>query len=173
MANGTTATAPAIDKARTTLAANHDPQAQDVIIFFTDGEANYGPCTDNNGDQICENNTSSYRATPCHQAASSAAAATAAGVWVYGIAYDTGSVSCWGWRSTGTGTDGASCAKHNGYQFRCAEQPGITAYSTVQQIASDSTKFYDQPNPGDLTTIFTTIAADLTGTRLVDDNYAG
>ncbi len=172
-ANGTTATAPAIDKARTTLAASHDPQAQDVIIFFTDGEANYGPCTDNNGDQICENNTSSYRATPCRQAASSAAAATAAGVWVYGIAYDTGSVSCWGWRSTGTGTDGASCAKKNGYQFRCAEQPGITAYSTVQQIASDSTKFYVQPNPGDLTTIFTRIAADLTGTRLVDDNYAG
>jgi hypothetical protein len=172
-ANGTTATAAAIDRARTTLAANNDPNAQDVIIFFTDGEANYGACTDSNGDQICENNNSSYRSTPCRQAASSAQAATAAGVWVYGIAYDTSSVSCWGWRATGTGTDGATCNKRNGYQFRCAEQPSITAYSTVQQIASDSTKFYYQPNPGDLTTIFQRIAADLTGTRLVDDDYTG
>ena len=41
---GTTVFAAAIDKARTTLAANHDPEAQDVIIFMTDGEANYGAC---------------------------------------------------------------------------------------------------------------------------------
>ena len=41
-ANGTTATSAAIDKAQQTLAASHDSEAQDVIIFFTDGEANYG-----------------------------------------------------------------------------------------------------------------------------------
>ena len=44
-ANGTTATSAAIDKAQQTLAASHDSEAQDVIIFFTDGEANYGACT--------------------------------------------------------------------------------------------------------------------------------
>lgn len=172
-ANGTTATAAAIDKAQATLATNREPDVQDVIIFFTDGEANYGRCIDSNNDQICENNSSPYRSTPCRQAVTSAAAATAAGTWVYGIAYDTGSVQCWGWRSSGTGYDGRSCNKRNGFQFRCAESPSITAYSTVQQIASDSTKFFNQPNPGDLTAIFKRIADDLSGPRLVDDDYAG
>ena len=41
-AGGTTVFAAAIDKARQVLAANHDPEAQDVMIFMTDGEANYG-----------------------------------------------------------------------------------------------------------------------------------
>ncbi len=169
-AQGTTATAPGIDKAKQILAANHDPAAQDVIIFLTDGEANYGPCTDSNNDQTCENNSSPYRTKPCHQAASSGQAATAAGVVVYAIAYDTGSVQCWGWRSTGTGTDGKTCNKKNGFQFRCAEQPAMTAAQMVQQIASDSSKFFNQPNPGDLTETFKTIAVDLTGPTLVDND---
>ena len=169
-AQGTTATAPGIDKAQQVLAANHDPSAQDVIIFLTDGEANYGPCTDSNHDQNCENNASPYRSTPCHQAASSGKAATAAGTWVYGIAYDAQGVECWGWRSSGTGTDGNSCNKKNGYQFRCKEQPTITAVSMVQQIASDPTKFFNQPNPGDLTEVFKSIAVDLSGPTLVDND---
>jgi hypothetical protein len=169
-AQGTTATAPGIDKAQQVLAANHDPKAQDVIIFLTDGEANYGPCTDKNNDDVCENNSSPYRATPCHQAAASGQAATAAGTWVYGIAYDTPSVQCWGWRSSGTGTDGKSCNKKDGFQFRCTEVPSMTAYQMVQQIASDSSKFFNQPNPGDLTKIFESIAVDLTGPVLVDDD---
>lgn len=172
-AQGTTATAPAIDKAQQTLAANHDPKAQDVIIFLTDGEANYGPCASPNKSGVCANNTSSYRSQPCQQAVNSAQSAAAAGTWVYGIAYDTQNVQCWGWRPNGTGTDGRTCNKTNGFQFRCAEQPTITALSTVQGIASDSTKFFDQPNPGDLTTVFQTIAGDLSGPRLVDDDYTG
>lgn len=172
-ANGTTATAAAIDRAQQVLAASHDPEAQDVIIFLTDGEANYGPCIDNNNNQVCENNTSPYRSRPCQQAVNSADAAAAAGTWVYGIAYDTANVQCWGWRSSGTGTDGRSCNKRNGFQFRCTEQPAITAHATVQGIASDSEKFFYQPNPGDLTTIFERIAMDLSGPRLVDDSYTG
>ena len=125
---------------------------------------------DSNGDQNCENNASPYRSTPCHQAASSGKAATAAGTWVYGIAYDAQGVECWGWRSSGTGTDGNSCNKKNGYQFRCKEQPTITAVSMVQQIASDPTKFFNQPNPGDLTEVFKSIAVDLSGPTLVDND---
>ena len=172
-AQGTTATAPAIDKAQATLEANHDPKAQDVIIFLTDGEANYGPCASPNRSGVCANNTSSYRSQPCQQAVNSAQSAAAAGTWVYGIAYDTQNVQCWGWRPTGTGTDGKTCNKTNGFQFRCAEQPAITALATVQGIASDPEKFFDQPAPGDLTTVFQTIAEDLSGPRLVDDNYTG
>jgi len=169
-AAGTTATAPAIDYAEKTLQASHDPNAQDVIIFLTDGEANYGPCQSPNRSGVCSNNTSPYRSTPCHQAVSSAQAATAAGTSVYAIAYDTGSVQCWGWRSTGTGTDGKSCNKTNGYQFRCLEQPTITALTMVQGIASEPSKFYNQPNASDLTTVFQQIAATLSGPELVDDD---
>ena len=50
-AGGTTAYATAIDKAQAVLAANHDPNSQDAIIFFTDGEATYGPCVDANQRQ--------------------------------------------------------------------------------------------------------------------------
>ena len=40
-------------------------------------------------------------------------------------------------------------------------------------MASDPSKFYYLPAASTLTTIFQDIAADLGGTRLVDDNYPG
>jgi hypothetical protein len=169
-AGGTTVFAAAIDKARTTLAANHDPEAQDVIIFMTDGEANYGACLNPNGSGVCSNNTSPYRTNPCGQAVSSADQAAAAGVWVFGIAYDTPGAGCLGWKSTGTGLGGASCATKAGIQFVCPESPAITANVAVKAIASDDTKFYSSPNPGALTTLFKSIAAELTEGRLLDDD---
>ena len=167
---GTTVFAAAIDKARTTLAANHDPEAQDVMIFMTDGEANYGACASPNGSGVCSNNTSPYRTRPCGQAVASADQAAAAGVWVFGIAYDTPGAGCLGWKSTGTGVGGASCATKNGIQFVCPESPAITANVAVKGIASDDTKFFSQPNPSSLTTLFKSIAAELTEGRLIDDD---
>jgi Flp pilus assembly protein TadG len=170
-AGGTTVFAAAIDKARTTLAANHDPEAQDVIIFMTDGEANYGACASPNVTTgVCSNNTSPYRTNPCGQAVTSADQAAAAGVWVFGIAYDTPGAGCLGWKSTGTGIGGATCAQKNGNQFVCPESPAITANVAVKAIASDDTKYYSSPNPGSLTTLFQSIAAELTEGRLLDDD---
>ena len=169
-AGGTTVFAAAIDKARTTLAANHDPEAQDVIIFMTDGEANYGACATPNASGVCSNNTSPYRTNPCGQAVTSADQAAAAGVWVFGIAYDTPGAGCLGWKATGTGIGGATCAQKNGNQFVCPESPAITANVAVKAIASDDTKFYSSPNPGSLTTLFKSIAAELTEGRLLDDD---
>ena len=120
-AGGTTVFAAAIDKARTTLAANHDPEAQDVIIFMTDGEANYGACATPNASGVCSNNTSPYRTNPCGQAVTSARAGFGTGVWVFGIAYDTPGAGCLGWKSTGTGIGGASCA-HEGRQSSSSAQ---------------------------------------------------
>ena len=37
-------------------------------------------------------------------------------------------------------------------------------------MATDSTKFFYQPTPGDLTTIFQRVAEDLSGIRLIDDD---
>ena len=121
-AGGTTVFAAAIDKARTELAARHDPEAQDVIIFMTDGEANYGACLSPNGSGVCSNNTSPYRTRPCGQAVSSAQQASSAGVWVFGIAYDTPGAGCLGWKATGTGIGGATCAQTVGRPVRV---PGV------------------------------------------------
>ena len=174
-AGGTTVFAAAIDKARSTLAANHDPEAQDVLIFMTDGEANYGACASPvNG--VCSNNTSQYRTNPCHQAVNSARAATDAGVWVFGIAYDTPGAGCLGWKATGTTSGGTSCATKAGIQFVCAEVPAITAATAVRGIAYDPKlpdpygRFYSQPDPSSLTTLFKSIAAELTEGRLWDDD---
>ncbi len=165
-AGGSTAYATAIDQAQAVLSANHDPNAQDVIVFFTDGEANYG--------EWPKGNSSPYRTQPCHQAITSAAAAKNAGTWVYTIEYDSNAanVYCEGWKSSGS-QGGRSCNVGKGIQFPCNEVPAITARSTLQQMASDATKFYEEPNPGSLTTIFQDIAQDIGEARLVDDSYTG
>jgi Flp pilus assembly protein TadG len=174
-AGGTTVFAAAIDKARTTLAASHDPEAQDVIIFMTDGEANYGACATPNASGVCSNNTSTYRTKPCGQAVASARAASDTGVWVFGIAYDTPGAGCLGWKATGTGIGGASCATKAGIQFVCPESPAITADAALRAISYDplnptTPRFYSSPNPGSLTALFKSVAAELTEGRLLDDD---
>ena len=175
-AGGTTVFAAAIDKARDTLAANHDPEAQDVIIFMTDGEANYGACaTPVSG--VCSNNTSPYRTNPCGQAVTSARQASSAGVWVFGIAYDTPGAGCLGWRSGTCIINGVTTSGNqtNGNQFKCPEVPGITADAALKAISYDplnpsTPRFYSSPNPGSLTALFKSVAAELTEGRLLDDD---
>ena len=157
---GITSYATALEKAQATLTAQGRSSAQDVIIFFTDGEANYGPWY--------YGNSSTYRTQPCGQAISSAATSKNAGTWVYTIAYDTDTtVRCKGYRNQ------SGCRQGAATQFSCDEQPVKTAYSTLQQMASTidgQLKFYYQPSAGDLTTIFERVAQDLTQVRLVDDD---
>ena len=157
---GITSYATAIDDAQTHLDAQGRGNAQDVIIFFTDGEANYGPWYYGNG--------STYRTRPCGQAITSAANVKARGTWVYTIGYDTASsVRCQGYRNLNGCRQGAAT------QFDCDEQPTITAISALQQMASTidgELKFYNQPNPGDLTAIFQRVAIDLTLVRLIPDD---
>jgi hypothetical protein len=162
---GSTAYATAIDKAQAQLAAQGRADAQDVIIFFTDGEANYGPWY--------YGNSSSYRRQPCGQAIQSAAWAKSAGTWMYTIGYDTdSSVRCLGWKSTGS-QGGTNCNRGAGQQFVCNEVPTRYALNTLFEMASTidgQTKYYNQPNPGDLTAIFERVAMDLTQVRLIDDD---
>jgi hypothetical protein len=180
-AGGTTVFAAAIDKARDSLAANHDPEAQDVLIFMTDGEANYGACLNPNASSVCQNNSgpgSYYRTNPCAQAVLSAKQAVDAKVWVFGIAYDTPGAGCLGWKATGTKPNSTTpCATKAGVQFVCAEVPAITANTAVKGIAYNPDnlinhydRFYSQPNPDSLTLLFKNIAAELTEGRLWDDD---
>jgi Putative Flp pilus-assembly TadE/G-like/von Willebrand factor type A domain len=159
-----TSFATAIEQAQAELAKDGTPKAQNVIILLSDGDANYGPVYYDNPPKSPE--TSPYRTQPCHQAINSAHTETAAGTWVYAIAYDTNSNSadpyCYGW----TKSDPAQTTS----KFTAHEAPLITGISTMQQIASDPTKYYYDPTPGDLTVTFQTIATSLTTPILVADN---
>jgi len=45
----------------------------------------------------------------------------------------------------------------------------MTAYGTIQSMASDANTFVFSPNPSSLTSIFQNIADDFGGARIVDD----
>lgn len=152
---GRTAYANAIDAAWQELdGPNGRPDAQDVIIFLSDGAANYGPSF--------YPDSSPYRATPCGQGVASAGAAKTGGALVYSIGYDL---------DTGTGSyEQCHPAWWSGNQSQQLE--GINAFDAIQAIATDRTTFYNKPNRGQLNTIFMAIAADI-GTRfsqLIDDD---
>lgn len=77
---GRTAYADAIDTAQRHLTNKGRDDAQHVVIFLSDGAANYGP--------NYYPNSSPYRATPCHQGITSSGWAQAEGTLVYSIGYD-------------------------------------------------------------------------------------
>ena len=86
--------------------------------------------------------------TPCGRAITAAQNAKAQGAWIYSIAY------------------GASTSSSGS----CTRDPGLSAYSTMQQLASDASRFYNQPAAGSLANIFKQIVISLTGARLVPDD---
>jgi hypothetical protein len=149
---GFTAYANAIEAAQAELDTHGRAGVQDVIVFFSDGAANTGPSS--------YPANSPYRKQPCHQGVTSAGYSKTRGTIVYSIGYDLDA--------------------ENGGANRCevgyggpAESPAITAYQALQQIASNPTTFYNQPTPGQLRTIFTQIASDVTaGSAGLIDNDA-
>jgi Flp pilus assembly protein TadG len=146
---GTTAYANAIEAAQAELQSSRGrPGVQNVIIMFSDGAANTGP--------TYYSTTSPYRRRPCAQGVASAAAAKSAGTLFYTIGYDLDAL----------GGGANRCQSYTG----AAESPAITAYSALQQMASNIETFYNQPNPGDLTRIYTEIAAEIGGTRIIPDD---
>ncbi len=143
--NGSTAYANAIEAAQAELDAHGRPTVQDVIVFMSDGAANTGPSY--------YPATSPYLKQPCHQGVTSSGYSKARKTIVYSIGYaledDTG-----GCKAAGGG----------------AESPAITALEALQGIASPG-NFYNKPTPGQLNTIYTQIAIEVSrGTSgLVDD----
>ena len=141
---GSTAYADAVDSAQNELATNGRLGVQKVIVFLSDGAANYGG--------TWHDASSPYRVTPCAQGVTSANIAKAAGTTVYTIGYDL----------NGSGTDPEQCSD---------TAPQITSLKAMQDMASAPETFYNKPNPGQLNTIFMTIAADIFRTaQLIDDS---
>jgi hypothetical protein len=50
------------------------------------------------------------------------------------------------------------------------ESPAITAYDALRLMATNADTFFNRPNPGDLTRVYTQIAAEIGGTRLIPDD---
>jgi hypothetical protein len=151
-ASGSTSYATAIEKAQAELDAHGRSGVRKVIVFFSDGAANIGP--------TYYATSSPYRQQPCHQGVWSASAQKSKGTIIYSIGYDLNAVS-----------GGANkCTSYTG----SAEQPGITAYQALQQIASTPDTFYNQPSAGQLTTLFQQVAMDIQrgASGLIDNDAA-
>jgi hypothetical protein len=142
---GRTAYADAIDSAQKELATNGRPGVQKVMIFLSDGAANYGG--------TWHAASSPYRTNPCHQGITSANIAKTALTTVYAIGYDL----------NGSGTD----------PEQCSDAVPITSLKAMQDIASAPDTFYNKPDPGQLNTIFSSIADDIFRTaQLIDDSLS-
>lgn len=144
---GTTSYSNAIDEAQHELEVHGRGDVQDVIIFLSDGAANKTPQYVPN---YIDNPTD--RAKPCGSGVKAASHVKGLGVIVYTIGYDVDSDS-----------NGGQCGKE-----------GITASWALQQMASEPDNYYVKPDPGQLNTIFTRIAADISrpASRLIDDTLS-
>src|ERR1700704_3636314 len=133
---GTTSYSNAIEAAQAELDAHGRPDVQDVIIFLSDGAANTGPSY--------YSTSSPYRTQPCHQGGTSAGYSKAKGTIVYSIGYALNDAT-------------GGCTSYTG----AAEKPAISVTQALQNIATSPANFYNQPNPGQLNTIYTDIAKDI------------
>jgi hypothetical protein len=142
-----------ITAAQTALTASHQPGQQNVIIFLGDGGVSGSTNAGNvgTGRSVPPNSNNPAAVNQCHAAIAAAQAATAAKTWVYSIAYGATSTSC--------GDD----------------TPSISECSTMQQLASDSSKFYSD-NPSGcasvntiaaLSSIYQNIGLSLLNSRLI------
>jgi Flp pilus assembly protein TadG len=146
--------ADAITAAQAALtAATGRSTAQNVIILLSDGGAN----------AAASNMPTAKKSNQCHEAITAAAAAAATGTWVFSVAY-----------GSSTSVSPSTCT---------TDSPNISSCSTMQQIASDATKFFsdtsggdtacisaDNPSITDLNSVFQNIGIDATTARLLPNN---
>ena len=113
---------------------------------------------------------------PCHTAVNLANTYKNQGVTIYSIGYALGgSVPCTHGAFHDASGNPCTPPAANCYHYadmNSPESPQITSYTTLSQIASPG-DFYNQPNAGQLNTIFAAIATDIGqgSSRLIDDNF--
>ncbi|MGH6889884.1 MAG: pilus assembly protein TadG-related protein [Rhizomicrobium sp.] len=141
--------ADAITEAQTELSADGRATARKVIILLSDGAANAS----------APNMPITEALNQCHEGVSAAEAATSAGTWVYSISY-----------GSSTATAPSLCT---------TDVPVISSCTTMQEIASDSTKYFSDISGGDaactsqanpisqLSQIFKYIGTDASTARLL------
>ncbi len=143
----------ALLEAQALLASDGDTTSQKVIIFLSDGDANSTSVTGGLSD-----------VDECQQAIAAGRAAAAAGTWVYTVAYG----------SATSGSCSTDTTNYTGVSLK-----GVSACTTMQDIASDSTKFYSDDaagcvgsagNDSNVDALFAAISADLAAPRLLPLN---
>jgi Flp pilus assembly protein TadG len=150
--------APAVQAATDELVAHGRPNVAKVIVYFGDGGGNTQPMLrDANGNSTATPSwytpTAGNNLRPCHDAIGQAAVAKAAGIRVITIGYDLNS-----------GNANSCDMNNNG-----TTEPGIDARTTLTQMASAPTDFYEKASAGDVLQIFVAIGHSITdgGVRLV------
>lgn len=133
-----------VTAAQTALTTSGRSGVQKVIILLTDGDAN----------AVSPNVSGTQTPNECHHAITAAAAVTAAGTWVYTLAYGSATSS--------------SCS---------TDSPTISACSTLQQMASTPKMFFSDdangctspsnPSNANLVALFTAIGASFSTPRLL------
>ena len=118
-----------------------------MIVFLSDGAANTTP-----KEVPAIVSSPADRARPCGSGVKVANQIKGQGTIIYTIGYDVDSDS-----------NGGQCGLE-----------GFNASSALQQMASDPDNYYVKPDPGQLNTIFTRIAADISrpSSRLIDDTLS-
>jgi hypothetical protein len=173
-AGGFTSYSEALRQARAELAADGRPNVPDYIVFLTDGEANIGSVY-GAGDPVYPPGNADDQ-QPCHTAINVANNYKQEGVTIYSIGYALGdNVPCT--HGILKDKDGNPCPAPSATCFHYAdmnspEQPEISSYNTLEQIASPG-NFYNKADAGQLDTIFAAIATDIGqgSSRLIDDNF--
>jgi hypothetical protein len=176
-AEGSTTYALAVEEAQRELDRNGRGSVPDFIIFLGDGAANSTPMSVPTGHWT---NNPTSQARPCGTAVQSAArlkSRTPVPTTIYTIGYDL----------NGAGTDYERCLKPDSRGHQQASTPanyeqcgswGCTAYDAIRAMATDPDGpgprpplFWNKPFPGELNTIFTQIAMDISAARarLIDN----
>ena len=171
----------ALRQAKAELVAHGRVNVPDFIVFLTDGEANIGSVYAQTGGLYPKSGADDQK--PCGTAITLANGyKTTDNITIYAIGYDLGNANCTGggFHSAKAGGGYGTCATISStcWHYRdavtelTAGGTTITSNDALTQIASPG-KFKNQPSPGDLSTIFAAIAADIgSGTsRLVDDGF--
>jgi Putative Flp pilus-assembly TadE/G-like len=194
-AGGNTSYSEALRQADAELVNDGRPNVPKYIVLLTDGEANIGSVYGPNDPTYPPGNSDDTQ--PCHTAINLANTYKAQNVTIYTIGYALGNLACtsgqWPWIAAQAAVWNAKHTKiitpavaahwcdpsmgdtkcyHTAGTTSEPESPAITSNQTLSQIASPG-DFYNQPNPGELNTIFAAIASDIgSGTsRLVDDGF--
>ncbi len=140
----------ALDNAYQELQAHGRQDTQKVIVFLSDGAANFGP-------QYYAS-TSPYLTNPCKSAVDNAATMKANKVLIYTIAYTTTSSDIC--KASPGARIGNKVLQYPDDYDQYNEAPQISAVGAMQQIASPN-NYYSNPNATSLTGIFTAISADI------------
>jgi Flp pilus assembly protein TadG len=170
---GNTHYASAIEEAQHELDRNGRGNIQDVIIFLSDGAAN------TSNVRLSATGPGAWRADAAHITRPCGSGVEAANrikqqprqpgptiFYTIGYDLDAGGAAPERCRAANATTGHATATNE-----ACGSW-GCTAYDAIRAIASDPANFYNKPDPGQLNTIFTRIAADLQrpAARLIDDN---